>query len=59
VEDLEELKARSRAVWGTGDYGPPSRQLEPAAEALVASLGIAGAPHRPAPRLQLLEVLHA
>ena len=36
----EELKARSRAVWGTGDYAPASRQLEPAAETLVESMGI-------------------
>lgn len=36
----EELKARSRKIWGTGDYGPTSRQLEPAAVSLVETLGI-------------------
>ena len=36
----DELKAQSRAVWGTGDYAPASRQLEPAAVALVESLDI-------------------
>jgi ubiquinone/menaquinone biosynthesis C-methylase UbiE len=38
----EEWKARSRAVWGTGDYSPASRQLEPAAVTLVESLEISG-----------------
>ena len=37
----EEWKARSRAIWSTGDYSPASRQLEPAAVALVESLEIA------------------
>jgi SAM-dependent methyltransferase len=36
----EELRARSRAIWGKGDYGPASRQLEPAAVALVETLSI-------------------
>ena len=36
----DELKARSRAVWGTGDYSPASRQLEPAAVHLVESLDV-------------------
>ena len=36
----EEWKARSRAVWSTGDYAPASRQLEPAAVALVDALDI-------------------
>ena len=36
----EELKARSRAIWSTGDYAPASRQLEPAAQSLVEALGV-------------------
>ena len=36
----DDIKARSAAIWGTGDYGPASRQLEPAAVALVEALGI-------------------
>lgn len=39
--DHEELKNRSRRVWGTGDYEPTSRQLRPASEALVGALDIA------------------
>ena len=38
--DLRQWRERSAAVWGTGDYEPTSRQLEPASEALVESLGI-------------------
>lgn len=38
--DIEEHKARSREVWGTGDYGPTSRQLEPASEQLLAALDV-------------------
>jgi ubiquinone/menaquinone biosynthesis C-methylase UbiE len=37
---LEELKERSRRVWGTGDYRPTSRQLEPASTMLVDALGV-------------------
>lgn len=40
ADEVAELKARSRAVWDTGDYGPTSRQLEPASERLVEALGI-------------------
>ena len=36
----DEMKARSRQVWGLGDYEPASRQLEPAAQNLVAALEI-------------------
>jgi ubiquinone/menaquinone biosynthesis C-methylase UbiE len=36
----EELKARSREIWGTGDYSPASRQLEQAAIDLVQTLAI-------------------
>lgn len=38
--DIEELKARSREVWGTGDYAPTSRQLEPASHQLLDALGV-------------------
>lgn len=38
--DLEEFKERSKAFWGMGDYTTISDQLEPAAEALVESLGV-------------------
>lgn len=41
ADEVAELKARSRAVWDTGDYGPTGRQLEPASERLVEALGIA------------------
>ena len=41
----DELAARSRAMWSTGDYQPTSRQLEPASEALVETLKV-GAGHR-------------
>lgn len=43
--DFEALKARSKAVWGTGDYAPTGRQLEPASDELVESLDI-GRDHR-------------
>ncbi|MBW3620431.1 MAG: class I SAM-dependent methyltransferase [Actinobacteria bacterium] len=43
--DLQEMKERSRNVWGLGDYSPTGRQLEPVSVALVESLGI-GAGHR-------------
>lgn len=43
--ELEEIKARSRTVWGTGNYAPTARQLEPISVSLVASLGI-GRGHR-------------
>lgn len=36
----EELKDRARAVWSSGDYSPTSRQLEPAADALVTAMRI-------------------
>ena len=45
----EEYKARSRDVWGLGDYAPASRQLEPAAVALVDALEVA-------PGMTLLDV---
>ncbi len=38
--DIEEFKARSREVWGTGDYGPTSRQLEPASQVLLDTLEV-------------------
>lgn len=40
----DEFKARSLAVWSTGDYSPTSQQLEPASVALVESLGIGATP---------------
>jgi ubiquinone/menaquinone biosynthesis C-methylase UbiE len=40
--DLEAIKARSKAIWSTGDYAPTSRQLEPVSEVLVESLAIDG-----------------
>lgn len=43
--DLQEIKERSRTVWGLGDYAPTGRQLEPVSAALVDALGI-GADHR-------------
>lgn len=43
--DLETVKARSKAIWSTGDYAPTSRQLEPVSEVLVESLDI-GRDHR-------------
>lgn len=43
--DLQEMKDRSRLVWGLGDYSPTARQLEPVSVALVGSLGI-GPEHR-------------
>lgn len=43
--ELAEVKARSKAVWSTGDYAPTARALEPVSVALVASLGI-GPAHR-------------
>lgn len=43
--DLEEMKARSRAMWGTGDYAPTGRQLEPVSVALVDALDV-GPVHR-------------
>jgi ubiquinone/menaquinone biosynthesis C-methylase UbiE len=36
----DELKERAKLVWGAGDYGPTSRQLEPASEALVDAMEI-------------------
>jgi SAM-dependent methyltransferase len=41
----DELAERSRAIWGTGDYAPTSRQLAPASHTLVETLDIA-AEHR-------------
>lgn len=38
--NIEELKARSREVWGTGDYAPTSRQLEPASQQLLDALSV-------------------
>lgn len=43
--DLEAIKARSKAIWSTGDYAPTGRQLEPVSEVLVESLDI-GRDHR-------------
>lgn len=43
--DLQELKERSKQIWGTGDYAPTGRQLEPVSAALVEALGI-GPGHR-------------
>lgn len=40
IPRVEELRARSLAVWNTGDYEPTSRQLEPASEWLVEALGV-------------------
>lgn len=42
---LDEVKARSRLVWGLGDYAPTSRQLEPVSDRLVEALGV-GPGHR-------------
>ena len=44
VEMHDEFRARSLAVWSTGDYSPTSKQLEPASVALVEALGISGTP---------------
>lgn len=45
VADMhDDFKARSLAVWSTGDYSPTSRQLEPASVALVETLGIGATP---------------
>jgi SAM-dependent methyltransferase len=38
--DLEAVKARSKAIWSSGDYAPTSRQLEPVSETLVESLAV-------------------
>lgn len=38
--DLREIKERSRAIWGIGDYGPTSRQLAPVSDQLVEALGV-------------------
>ena len=42
---MDEWVQRSREVWSVGDYGPTSRQLEPASTALVEALGVT-ADHR-------------
>lgn len=38
--DLQEIKARAKAVWSTGDYTPTGHQLEPVSMALVESLEV-------------------
>lgn len=37
---MDDIKERSRQVWSLGDYEPASRQLEPAAEALIEALQV-------------------
>ena len=45
----DDIKERSRQIWSLGDYEPASRQLEPAARALIEALEVG-------PGLTLLDV---
>ena len=40
VEAAEAAKARTRRIWGMGDYGPLSRRLEPAARELADACAV-------------------